>query len=401
MRNRKLNQSIVIAMVVVFLLSITVMMSLSQAPAPAGAQGGGRGGRGAGGGAGAGVGAGAGTPAAGAPAQGQPAAGGGGGRGGVGGRGGATPDAPTPRLPDGTVNFGRAPGEAYGTWNLPYITNMGAANVVVGAQPAPAAGAGAGGGGGRGGGAGRGGGGAAGGGAAAAPAGAPAANAGGGRGAGGGGGRGGGNAVPALRGSAAQPWVPFLPWAAAFYDYNQANAMKYDPEGQCLPPGGPRMFATPYPMEIIQSPETKRIWMVFEGGTHVWREIHMDGRAHPKNDTIKGLTWLGDSVGHWEGDTLVVDVVNFNEGTWLDYAGHPHTDQMHVVERFTRPTRNTLHYEALIEDPGAYTKPWTVQWNISWDATSDKKELKEYICQENNLYLNHLKDDLGNSFIPH
>ena len=65
--------------------------------------------------------------------------------------------------------------------------------------------------------------------------------------------------------------------------------MKYDPEGQCMPPGGPRMFATPYPMEIIQSPETKRIWMVFEGGTHVWREIHMDGRAHPKNDTIKGL----------------------------------------------------------------------------------------------------------------
>jgi hypothetical protein len=118
-----------------------------------------------------------------------------------------------------------------------------------------------------------------------------------------------------------------------------------------MPPGGPRMFATPYPMEIIQSPETKRIWMVFEGGTHVWREIHMDGRAHPKNDTIKGLTWLGDSVGKWEGDTLVVDVVNFQEGTWLDYAGHPHTDQLHVVERFTRPNKGTLHYEALIDDP--------------------------------------------------
>jgi len=174
--------------------------------------------------------------------------------------------------------------------------------------------------------------------------------------------------------------------------------MKYDPEGQCMPPGGPRMFATPYPMEIIQSPETKRIWIVFEGGTHVWREIHMDGRPHPKNDTIKGLTWLGDSVGHWEGDTLVVDVVNFQEGTWLDYAGHPHTDQLHVVEKYTRPNKGTLHYEALIDDPGAYTKPWTVQWNINWNPTG---ELKEYICQENNLYLNHLKDDLGNSFVPH
>ena len=392
MRNRLTNKSIVIAMGVVFLLSITVMMSLSQAPAAAGGQGGGgRGGRGAGGGAGAGAGAGA--PAAGAPAAGgaaapaapgqAPAGGGGrgGGRGGAGG--GAAAPEPTPRFADGTVNLGRSPGESTGIWSLPYITNMGAANVVVGAQPAPAAGAGAGGGGGRGGGGGGRGGGAAAGGA-------PAAG-GGGRG-------GGGNTVPALRGSAAQPWVPFLPWAAAFYDYNQANAMKYDPEGQCMPPGGPRMFATPYPMEIIQSPETKRIWMVFEGGTHVWREIHMDGRAHPKNDTIKGLTWLGDSVGHWEGDTLVVDVVNFQEGTWLDYAGHPHTDQLHVVEKFTRPNKGTLHYEALIDDPGAYTRPWSVQWNINWNAGG---ELKEYICQENNLYLNHLKDDLGNSFIPH
>jgi hypothetical protein len=154
-------------------------------------------------------------------------------------------------------------------------------------------------------------------------------------------------------------------------------------------------------MEFIQSPETKRIWMVFEGGAHVWREIYMDGRPHPRNDSIKGLTWLGHSVGRWEGDTLVVDVVNFNEGTWLDFAGHPHTDQMHIVERFSRPSKSVLHYEALIDDPGAYTKPWTVQWNISWETNSDKKELKEYICQENNLYMNHLKDDFGNSFIPH
>lgn len=174
--------------------------------------------------------------------------------------------------------------------------------------------------------------------------------------------------------------------------------MKYDPEGQCMPPGGPRMFATPYPMEIIQSPETKRIWMVFEGGTHVWREIAMTGRAHPAANTIKGATWLGDSVGHWEGDTLVVDITNYNEGSWLDYAGHPHTDQMHIVEKFTRPSKNVLHYEATIDDPGAYTKPWTVQWNINWTANG---ELKEYICQENNQYLNHMKDDLGNSFVPH
>lgn len=378
MRSRSTNQSIlgmvVMMVAVVLLLSITVMMSLGQAPAPAGAQGapGGRGGRGGpGGGAG-----GPGGPGAGGGAGGGAGQGGGAGRGAGAGRGGGAAAAePTPRLPDGTVNFGRAPGESFGTWNLPYITNMGAANVVVGAQ---AAGAGGGGRGGAGGGAGRGGGGAAGGAAATT------------------------NPVPQVRGSAAQPWVPFQPWAAAFYDYNQANAMKYDPEGQCLPPGGPRMFATPYPMEIIQSPETKRIWMVFEGGTHVWREIAMNGRPHPAANSIKGATWLGDSVGHWEGDTLVVDVTNFNEGTWLDYAGHPHTDQMHVVEKFTRPNKNTLHYEALIEDPGAYTKPWTVQWDIPWAGeNSDKKELKEYICQENNRYLNTLKDDFNNGFVPH
>jgi hypothetical protein len=206
---------------------------------------------------------------------------------------------------------------------------------------------------------------------------------GGGEGTGGGGQRG---------GAASEPWVPFQPWAAAVYNYNSFNQSKYDPEGYCLPPGGPRLFGTPYPMEIIQQPEHKRIIMIFEGGTHVWREIYMDGRAHASADAIKGQTWLGHSVGRWEGDTLVVDVVGFNEGTWLDYFGHPHTERMHIIEKFTRPNKNTLHYEATIDDPGAYTRPWTVQWNIPWNGTG---ELQEYICQENNIYLNHLKDDFG------
>jgi len=280
----------------------------------------------------------------------------GGGRGGRG-RGAANPllSQPAPRLPDGTVNLGRAPGEL-GIWQDPYIQNMGARNVFVGAPPAAPRGERAGRGGGQ---------------------------IGGGEGAGPAGQRG---------GAATEPWVPFQPWAAAFYNYNSQNNSKYDPEGYCLPPGGPRLFATPYPMEIIQQPELKRIVFIFEGGTHVWREIHMDGRLHLKNEAIKGQTWLGDSVGHWEGDTLVVDVVGFNEGTWLDYFGHPHTDQMHIVERFTRPNKGTLHYEATIDDPGAYTKPWTVAWDIPWNATG---ELQEYICQENNNYFNRLTDDVG------
>jgi hypothetical protein len=274
---------------------------------------------------------------------------------------GRGPAEPTPRLADGTVNFGRVPGEK-GIWNVPYITNMGMRLVddegkSLAPQPE-----------GRGG---RGGGGRAGG-----------APLGGGEGGGAGGGRG---------GAKSEPWVPFQPWAAAVYDYNSVNQSKYDPEGYCLPPGGPRMMATPYPAEIIQLPEQKRVIMIFEGAAHIWREIFMDGREHPKGDALNP-TYLGHSVGHYEGDALVVDVVGFNESTWLDYFGHPHTDQLHVIERFTRPNKGTLHYEATIDDPGAYTKPFKMAWDIPWNA---RGELTEYICQENNKYLQRLTDDFG------
>jgi len=275
------------------------------------------------------------------------------------GRGNAAPSEPTPRLADGTVNFGRVPGEK-GIWNVPYITNMGGRVVDNSGQPlAPQPQRG---GGGRAAGGGRAGG----------------APLGGGEGTGGGG-RG---------GAKSEPWVPFQPWAAAVYDYNSVNQSKYDPEGYCLPPGGPRMMATPYPAEIIQLPDQKRVLMIFEGATHIWSEIFMDGRPHPTGDALNP-TYLGHSVGHYEAGALVVDVVGFNEATWLDYFGHPHTDQLHVVERFTRPNKNTLHYEALIDDPGAYTKPFTVAWDIPWRANA---ELTEYICQENNKYLQRLTD---------
>jgi len=281
---------------------------------------------------------------------------------GAGQRGGAPagPPEPTPRLADGTPNLGRVPGE-HGVWNVPYITNMGervvrpdGTNVVE--ERAAARG--------RGDARGRGG--------------APL-----------GGGEGGGDG--ARGGAKTEPQVPFMPWAAAVYNYNSANNSKYDPEGYCLPPGGPRMMATPYPMEIIQLPEQKRIIMIFEGATHVWREIYMDGRAHPQGDALNP-TYLGHSVGRWEADTLVVDIVGFNEQTWLDYFGHPHTDQMHVVERFSRPNKRTLHYEAVVDDPGAYARPFTIRWDIPWNPTG---ELTEYICQENNKYMWRLTDDLG------
>src|SRR5687768_185886 len=259
---------------------------------------------------------------------------------GQGQRPASSPPEPTPRLADGTPNLGRVVGEK-GVWNVPYIQNM--------ADYASGRGTG------------------------------PAGRAGGG---GNEGGRG---------GSRSEPHIPFQPWAAAVYDYNSANVSKYDPEGYCLPPGGPRMMATPYPMEIIQLPEQKRIFMVFEGATHIWREIYMDGRSHPEGDALNP-TYLGHSVGRWEKDSLVVDIVGFNEGTWIDYYGHPHTRMLHVVERIARPDKSTLRYEATIDDPGAYTRPWTVGWNVPWNATG---ELTEYICQENNRYLWNLTDDHG------
>lgn len=280
------------------------------------------------------------------------------------GRGGpAGPSEPTPRLADGTPNLGRVAGEK-GVWNVPYITNMGERIVEADGttaferRAATMRGRGPGGGRGRG-----------------------DAALGGGEGTFGG----------ARGGAKSEPQVPFLPWAVGIYNYNSSNNSKYDPEGYCLPPGGPRLMATPYPMEIIQLPEQKRIFMVFEGATHIWREIYMDGRPHPKGDDLNP-TYLGHSVGHWDGDALVVDVVGFNEQTWLDYFGHPHTDQLHVVERLSRPTKRSLHYEALVDDAGAYTKPFTIRWDIPWNANG---ELTEYICQENNKYLQRLTDDFG------
>lgn len=186
--------------------------------------------------------------------------------------------------------------------------------------------------------------------------------------------------------------APLLPWSSAMRDYNKSNASLYDPEGFCLPPGGPRAFATPYPAEIIQNRD--RIIVIYEGGGHVWREIHMDGRPHPEGDALNP-TYFGHSVGYWEGDTLVVDTVGYNEKTWLDYAGHMHTDQLRTLERITRPDRDTLHYEVTMTDPGAYSAPWTIAWDIPW---SEGQDLAEYICQENNQFLIDLKDDFGNPF---
>src|SRR3984885_3137572 len=145
--------------------------------------------------------------------------------------------------------------------------------------------------------------------------------------------------------------VPFQPWARALYDSRQATTTKDDPHTKCLPSGGPRLFHTPYGFEFVDIPEEKRIYMIEVGGPHTWRTIYMDGQ-HPKD---LDPSFFGDSRGHWEGDSLVVDTVGFNERFWLTREGIPHTEYLHLTERFTRTDYDTLKYEATVDDPGAYT----------------------------------------------
>ena len=171
--------------------------------------------------------------------------------------------------------------------------------------------------------------------------------------------------------------VPFQPWAQAVAQDRRQNA--FEPHTRCKPSGGPRQFLTPYGVEFVELPELQRIFILDIGGPHTYRIIYMDGREHPKDLTP---SYYGHNIGHWEGDTLVVDSVGYNERFWFDRGAHPHTEQLHMIERFTRVDFNNMRYEVTIDDPGAYTAPWSGQFNIR-NVPGD--ELFEYICQENNF----------------
>lgn len=171
--------------------------------------------------------------------------------------------------------------------------------------------------------------------------------------------------------AAAKIEAPFQAWAKLKFDVNGASK-ESDPDSRCLPPGLPRITFQPRPFEIVQT--ANRILFVYEGGAHIWRQAWMDGRAHPKDPNPN---WLGHSIGHWDGDALVVDSVGFNDKTWLDDAGHPHTERLHVIERYTRTGAAAMKYEATIDDPGAYTRPWKASSNLSFRRGA---KLAEDIC---------------------
>ena len=173
--------------------------------------------------------------------------------------------------------------------------------------------------------------------------------------------------------------APFTPWGEAQFKLADTNVN--DPNLACLRHGVPRVMFVPLPIEIFQVPGKV---LVYQEAENELRQIHLN-RQHAKE--IDTPTYDGDSIGKWEGDTLVVDTIGFNDITWLDHVGLPHTDALHVIERIRRVDHDTLQDDFTIEDPKAYTKPWTARqiyklkpgWGIA-----------EYVC-DNNKYVYHGK----------
>jgi hypothetical protein len=170
--------------------------------------------------------------------------------------------------------------------------------------------------------------------------------------------------------------VPFQPWARTIYDDRLRHQM--EPHARCKPSGGARQMQTPYGVEILDLPALQRIYIFDIGGPHSYREVFLDGRTHPRRLVPSAY---GHSIGWWDGDTLVVDTVGYNAGFWLDRRGLPGTERLHTIERFTRRLRDTMTYEITIDDPGAYTAPFTGRFDLRLEPGT---ALFEYICQESN-----------------
>jgi hypothetical protein len=186
--------------------------------------------------------------------------------------------------------------------------------------------------------------------------------------------------------------LPLTPWAAEKLKGNHPIGGEYtaltsnDPNFSCLPPGVPNIYTHAYPVEILQVPGRT---ILFHEYGHFVRQIFTDGREHVKD---ANPSWMGDSIGKWEGDTLVVDSTGFNDKTWLDVEGHPHSEALHVVERLRRADHNTLMIDITIDDPQAYTAPLKTQrkyilkpeWNIM-----------EFICEDTLVGFNDFEKKVG------
>ncbi len=177
-----------------------------------------------------------------------------------------------------------------------------------------------------------------------------------------------------------QPGPEMLPWAEKLTNDRTENYSAEDPEAHCLPGGVPRAF--PYHHQIVQTPALMLI--LFEGNIHTFRQIFLDRTEHPQDLKPR---YYGDSIGTWDGDTLVVDSVGFNDKFWFDMAGHPHSSKLHVIERYHRRDFGNMEIEVTIDDPETYAKPWVIQ-RVSTLET--EIEMTEYVCNENNSDVLHL-----------
>jgi hypothetical protein len=166
--------------------------------------------------------------------------------------------------------------------------------------------------------------------------------------------------------------IPYQPAALAKKKQNFETRASADPVSRCYMPGVPRFIYMPFPIQIFQTPKFVIITSEY---VHNDRTIYLDGSKH-----LEGVDFYdGDSRGHWEGDTLVVDIADFNDQTWFDRVGNYHSDALHVVERYTRTAPDTLDYEAIIEDPKVFTRPWKISMPLSL-LKGKNLRLLEYEC---------------------
>lgn len=169
--------------------------------------------------------------------------------------------------------------------------------------------------------------------------------------------------------------IPYQPWALKLWQERKADLTKSDPASYCLPNGVVRITSLPY--KIVQTP--KLVVLLSEGNTHSYRRFFLDGRAH--NLDLDPASWTGDSIAHWESGTLVVDTIGFNDKTWLDDTGKPHSDALHVVERYRRPKPERLEVQYTIEDNKALTKPYKFTRIFK---LAPGREIQERFCTDTN-----------------
>lgn len=179
--------------------------------------------------------------------------------------------------------------------------------------------------------------------------------------------------VPAGLGVVEGNDIPYQPWALKQKEQNYADRATEDTVAKCNLPGVPRVTYAPYPFQIFQTP--KHIGILYEY-IHTSRTIYTDGSPHPAGPID---WWMGDSRGRWDGDTLVVDVIHFNDQTWFDKAGNFHSDALHVVERYTFINKDHVNYEVTIEDPKVFTRPWKMSMPL-YRRIERNARILEYEC---------------------